>query len=261
MDIKIDPFVWNKTLVFTVTSDGYKYYTWNLYKMLQSLKVPWKLCILCLDRESKDFFDRIAQIPSRLYLQPGNTIPHKSPLQFGTLQFKRINRLKVKALEDLSQKPQIDTLIFIDSDIAVFQDFLPAVLLELEKNPLVFQCDENREDSMECSDTDHCANPCSGFIGMSLLGENRQRLKQVFGFHKETWDSIVGDQDYIYARLKQFEIPYHTLPRNEFPNGVFLSENKFRKGNPFFLHFNYVVGNMKQRLMREKECWVLPEYV
>lgn len=261
MDLKLDPFVYEKTLVFTVTSDGYKYYTWNLYKMLQALKVPWKLCILCLDRESYDFMKRIAQIPSRLYLLPGNTVPHKTPLMFGTLQFKRINRMKVKALEDLSQLPQIDTLIFIDSDIAVFRDFLPTIRGLLETHPLVFQCDENLEGSLLCSDKDHCANPCSGFIGMSLLGEHRQHLKQAFAFHKETWDTIVGDQDYIQARLKQFQVPYVTLPREDFPNGVFLSDNKFLKGNPFLLHFNYVVGNMKQRLMREKECWVLPEYV
>jgi hypothetical protein len=261
MDLKLEPYFYEKTLVFTVTSDGYKYYTWNLYRMLEAIKVPWKLCILCLDRESYDFFKRIAQIPSRLYLTQGNGVPHKTPFMFGTQQFKRMNRLKVKALEDLSQLPQIDTLIYMDSDIAVFQDFLPTVRATLETHPLVFQCDEKREGSMECTDRDHCLNPCSGFIGMSLLNENRQRLKQLFTFQKDTWDSIVGDQDYIYARLKSLNIPYFTLPRDEFPNGVFLSENKFREGKPFLLHFNYVVGNMKQRLMKEKECWVLPEYV
>lgn len=258
---KIAPFIQNKTLVFTVTSDGYKYYTWNLYKMLQSLKVAWKLCILCLDRESNDFFTRIAQIPSRLYLIPGGTVSHKSPFMFGTQQFKRMNRMKIKALEDLSQLPDIDNLIYLDSDIAVFRDFVPSVLQTLEIHPLLFQCDENREGSMECSDTSQCANPCSGFIGMSMKGDQRSALKQLFAFDKEIWDRIVGDQDYIFARLQLLKIPYSTLPRDEFPNGVFLSDNTFRKGNPYLLHFNYVVGNMKQRLMREKECWVLPEYV
>lgn len=260
MDLKLDPFIQDKTLVFTVTSDGYKYYTWNLYKMLQTLKVPWKLCILCLDRESYEFMKRIAQIPSRLYLLPGGTIPHKSPLMFGTLQFKRMNRMKVKALEDLSQIPQIDRLIYLDSDIAVFRDFLPDLVAKLEIYPLVFQCDETLEHSLTCSNEDRCGNPCSGFIGMSVK-THRESLKQLFAFEKEGWDAIVGDQDYIYARLLKFQIPYHTLPREDYPNGVFLSENKFRAGTPYLLHFNYVVGTMKQRLMKEKECWVLPEYV
>ncbi len=260
MNVKIDPFVHDKTLVFTVTSDGYKYYTWNLYKNLQKLKVPWKLCILCLDRESNEFFTRIAQIPSRLFLTPGNTVPHKTPLMFGTKQFKRLNRLKVVALETLSQLPQIDTLIYLDSDIAVFRDFLPELKKTLELHPLVFQCDEQREDVRECSNILQCENPCSGVIGMSLQG-HRETLKRLFSFDKDIWDTIMGDQDYLLARLKKYEIPYATLSRVEYPNGLFLSDNLFKQGNPCLLHFNQVVGAMKQRIMNEKECWFLPEYV
>ena len=118
MELKIDPFVHEKTLVFTVTSDGYKYYTWNLYKMIQELKVPWKLCILCLDKESNDFFKPIAQIPSRLYLMPADRVLHKEPVRFGTPPFKRMNRMKIKALQELSQRSELDRLVFIDSDIA-----------------------------------------------------------------------------------------------------------------------------------------------
>ena len=147
MDLKLDSFIKEKTLVFTVTSDGYKYYTWNLYKMLQELKVPWKLCILCLDKESNDFFKRIAQIPSRLYLMPGDHIHHKEPVRFGTPAFKRMNRMKIKALQELSQRSELDYLVFIDSDIAVFRDFMPFLKETLQTNPLVFQCDEG--DSFE----------------------------------------------------------------------------------------------------------------
>lgn len=260
MELKIDPFIHDKTLVFTVTSDGYKFYTWNLYKMIQALKVPWKLCVLCLDKESYDFFKRIAQIPSRLFLTPGATVPHKTPLMFGTKQFKRLNRLKVLALQTLSQLPQIDTLIYLDSDIAVFRDFVPDVKKTLETYPLVFQCDEQRENVLECSSLTNCENPCSGVIGMSL-SNHRETLKQLFSFDKELWETIVGDQDYLLARLKNYGIPYATLPRPEYPNGHFLSNNLFRQGNPYLLHFNQVVGAMKQRIMNEKECWLLGDYV
>jgi hypothetical protein len=260
MNVKIDPFVYDKTLVFTVTSDGYKYYTWNLSKQIQELKVPWKLCILCLDKESYDFMMRIAQIPSRLFLTPGATVPHKTPLMFGTKQFKRLNRLKLVALETLSQLPQIDTLIYLDSDIAVFRDFLPDLKQILKSNPLVFQCDEQRECIVECSNQLRCENPCTGVIGMSLENQ-REVLKQLFSFDKELWDTIVGDQDYVLARLTKYQTPYATLSRTDYPNGHFLSNNLFKQGNPYLLHFNQVVGSMKQRIMKEKECWLLGEYV
>jgi hypothetical protein len=261
MDLKIEPFIYEKTLVFTVTSDGYKYYTWNLYKMLQVLKVPWKLCILCLDKESNDFMNRIAQIPSRLFTMPGEKILHKEPVRFGTSPFKRMNRMKLKALQELSQRSELERLVFMDSDIAVFQDFLPTLQQALQTNPLLFQCDENTPGSYECSDPSACTNPCTGVIAMALNEETRPTLKELYKIESSTWSTAMTDQDYITNRLKTLNLPYETLSRGEFPNGIFLSKNRYKETNPFLVHFNYIVGKTKQKIMIEKECWVLPEYV
>lgn len=261
MELKIDPFIYEKTLFFTVTSDGYKYYTWNLYKMLQEKKVPWKLCILCLDRESNDFFNRIAQIPSRLFLLSGQRIPHKDPVHFGSTSFKRMNRMKLKALQELSQRPELDRLIFIDSDIAVFRDPFSYFQDILETHPLVFQCDEKLEDSFACSNSSACANPCTGVIGMKLTETTRPIYKELYKVESEPWSQALTDQDYIANRLKQLEIPYQTLSRELFPNGIFLQKNRYKESDPYLLHFNYIVGKAKQKTMIEKECWFLPEYV
>jgi hypothetical protein len=261
MDVKIDPFLMDKTLVFTVTSDGYKLYTWNLYKMLQALKVPWKLCILCLDRESKEFFDRFAQIPSRLYLMPGDRVIHKEPARFGTTPFKRMNRMKLKALQEFSQRPEVDRLLFIDSDIAVFKDFVPYFKDALQTDPLLFQCDESLNGSFHCSTTSQCTNPCTGVIGMLLNSETRPKFRDLYKIVSEQWGPALTDQDYIASRLVSMGLSYATLPRTEFPNGIFLANNKYKEGDPYLVHFNYIVGKMKQRIMMEKECWTLPEYV
>jgi hypothetical protein len=261
MDIKIDPFVKDKTLVFTVTSDGYKYYTWNLYKMLQELKVPWKLCILCLDRECKEFFDRIAQIPSRLYLMPGQHIQHKDPVRFGTPAFKRMNRMKIKALEDLSQRPELDRLIFLDSDIAVFKDFVPYFTEKFLTDSLLFQCDENITGSFECSNLHACTNPCTGVIGMALTAETRPLLKALYKLDAPTWETALTDQDYIASRLTALQTPFAILPRPDFPNGIFLANDRYKQGDPYLVHYNYIIGKNKKSKMIEKECWTLPEYV
>lgn len=261
MELKIDPFITENTLVFTVTSDGYKYYTWNLYTNLQRLKVPWKLCILCLDRESNDFFNRIAQIPSRLYLMPGDRVMHKEPVRFGTTPFKRMNRMKLKALQELSQRDELDTLIFIDSDIAVFKDFVPSLKDALRTNPLLFQCDENINGSFECSNTVQCTNPCTGVIGMLVNPETKPKLKELYKIVSEQWGPAMTDQDYIMNRLLSIGLSYATLSRQEFPNGIFLANNKYKEGNPYLVHFNYIIGKAKQAKMIEKDCWFLPEYV
>lgn len=261
MDVKIEPFLYEKSLVFTVTSDGYKYYTWNLYKILQALKLPWKLCILCVDRESFDFFNRIAQIPSRPFLMPGERIVHKSPVPFGSNPFKRITRMKLKALEQLSQRSDIETLVYLDSDISVFKDPLPYLKEQLLTNPLLFQCDEGSAQGNDCSAPTSCPNPCTGVIAMTLTPETRPQLKMVFEIVSTPWNAATTDQDYVATRLLTLNLPYGTLSRTLFPNGTFLANNKYKEGDPFLLHFNYMVGSKKMAALREKDCWTLPEYV
>ncbi len=260
MDVKIDSFIQDKTLVFTVTSDGYKYYTWNLYKILQQIKVPWKLCILCLDKESFEFLNKIAMIPCRPFYYIGHHIHHKDPVLFGSSAFKRLNRMKLKALEEFSQRPELETLLFLDSDIAVFRDPLPYFREQLLSHPLWFQCDEKMDSSFLCSSDQSCTNPCTGVILMALNESSRSLLKNIYKIDDETWRGSVTDQDYIFQRLQATKTPYRTLNRSLVPNGIFLANDKFKEGNPYLVHFNYILGKDKKRFMKQKDCWLLPEY-
>jgi len=241
------------TVVFTVTSDGYKYFTWNLWKNIQTLKLPWKLTILCLDRESFDFFNRIALVPARPYFMDGPRGEYKTPSLFGSSHFKRLNRMKLKALEEFSQKPEIDTLIYIDSDIYLFKDIVPQIKTELLERPLLFQCDEKVDGSFECSDPSHCINPCTGVIAMRL--SDRETLKKLYSLDSETWKAALTDQDYIANRLLALSIPYGTLDRPTFPNGIFLAGNRYEGCS--LVHFNYILGMEKKRMMKNKGCWLL----
>lgn len=260
MDVNINSFIKDKTLVFTVTSDGYKYYTWNLWKMLQQIKVPWKLCVLCLDKESFEFMHKIAMIPCRPFYYTGSHINHKDPVLFGSQAFKRLNRMKLKALEDFSQRPEIEHLVFLDSDIAIFRDPLPYFIEQLEQHPLWFQCDEKLEGSFACSNTVQCPNACTGVIIMKLNEQTRSLCKEIYKIYDATWKESLTDQDYIYKRLQETQTPYQTLDRTLIPNGVFIANDKFKEGNPYLLHFNYILGKDKKRFMKQKDCWLLPEY-
>lgn len=252
MDLKLDSFLYEKTLVFTVSSDGYKYLTWNLWLLLQRLKVPWKLCILCLDRESQEFFSKIAMIPSRLFLMPSSSHEHKTPCLFGSQTFKRMNRMKLKALEQLSARADIETLVFLDSDIAVFRDPVPYLQDLLKEHSIVFQCDE--KESFECSNGGACPNPCSGVIALRTSAGHAR----IFSIEDELWKSALTDQDYILTQMLRFKTPFATLPRELFPNGIFLSGNRYKEKDPYLVHFNYIVGMDKVRSMKQKECWLVP---
>lgn len=253
--MNLDPFIKNKTLLFTVTSDGYKYFTWNLAVNMKELGCQ-PLCILCLDRESYDFFNRIAMIPSRLFVQEGPHFEHKTPALFGTTPFKKMNRMKLKALQELSQREDLETLIFLDSDIRLFQNPISFFEEALSESPLWFQCDEARAGVFTCSDDKACTNACTGVIAMRLTAESRLNLNRLFAIEKE-WKDAITDQDYINKRLALVGLSYRTFSREKVPNGVFLSDNRYKEGYPILLHFNHVVGMDKKRMMKNKDCWFL----
>lgn len=256
MDLNLDSFIKDRTLLFTVTSDGYKYLTWNLQLFFQQVKPTVPLCILCLDKESYDFFNRIAFLPSRLFLMDGPRFEHKQPALFGTTPFKRLTRMKLKALQELSQRPEIDRLVYIDSDIALFKDPLPAFLDCWSTSPLWFQCDEANHSQYTCSNVDKCSNACTGVIGMLLTEETRPLYKKLYAI-EEDWKAATTDQDYVNHRLAKLNIPYKTLSREKFPNGIFLSDNRYKEGDPVLVHFNQIVGMDKKRFMKKKDCWLL----
>ncbi len=256
MNLNLDPFLKDKTLIFTVTSDGYKYFTWNLYQFFQTVKPSVPLCIVCLDKESHDFFNRIAFLPSRLFLMEGPKYDHKSPALFGTTPFKRMNRMKLRLLEELSQRPEIERLVFLDSDIALFKDPMPYLEERFQEAPLWFQCDEKKENDFTCSNHDGCTNACTGVIAMKLTEETRPLFQSLYSID-ESWRAAITDQDYINNRLHALQIPYKTLSREKFPNGIFLKDNRFREGDPILCHFNHVVGMEKKRFMKNKDCWLL----
>lgn len=256
MNLNLTSSIQEKTLIFTVTSDGYKYFTWNLFLYCQRANLPVPLCILCLDRESHEFFTRIAMIPSRLFLLEGPHLEHKQPALFGTTPFKRMNRMKLKALQELSQRSDIETLLFLDSDIAVFRNPLPELKPLFDQSPLWFQCDEAAEGKFECSNPESCTNACTGVIAMHLTEESRPAFFKLYSID-ETWKAATTDQDYINARLKALPFVAKTLPRTTFPNGIFLRESRYKEGTPVLLHFNHIVGLDKKRFMKKEQCWLL----
>lgn len=259
--VDVSEFVQDRTLVFTVTSDGYKYLTWNLWLNIQKLKLPLKLLILCLDQESHHFFRTIAMIPSVLYKMPGSKLIHKEPLTYGTHQFKRLTAMKVGILGDLVHCAEIDTLLFLDSDIVLFQDPVPYISMMLEQRPLWFQCDEKMTDDNQCS-SDPCAAPCTGVIAFRLGPDTRDRFTELFRLEPgEEWNISESDQDYIQRRLIVQKIEYGTLPRPLFPNGTFIPNDLYKTaaaGGPYLLHFNFMLGSDKIKSMRKHGVWYVP---
>ena len=265
--MNVQSYVHEKTLVFTVTTNGYKFLTWNLWLHVMSLSVPWKLCIVCLDKESHRFFQQIAGIPS--VLLPGISLGGQGSQvrisQHGSNDFNRITRHKLSAFSEIIKNQQVETVLYLDSDIVVFQDPLPSLRKYVTpEHPLWFQCDEHNT-SFTCSGSEQegqCRNCCTGVIGLELSSpENRAKLLDLFTFEEGLWKQCRenNDQEYIQKRMSMREVPFRTLPRDTFPNGLFLREDAWKQlASPVLLHFNFLVGDAKPRVIKSKGFWLVP---
>lgn len=260
LDRFVDP---SGTFLFTLTSNGYKLITLNLYRHLQAVKVPWKLCILCADAQSYRFLSGeglpCVRAPSPL----PDYGPQISP--FGTRQFQTLNRKKLELLELFAADPRITTGVYMDGDIAVYQDFLPELKKIWEATPpsvaILLQCDEQAR--VDCSgnlEDSSCPTGCTGFLSW-----RRGLTPQIFalrgGEAEAIWKSCPEDQVFVNRRLRATGTPFRTLPRSLFPNGSYASlhtAGSDAKTTSLLLHYNYLVGDAKLKKMKANRDWILP---
>jgi hypothetical protein len=179
----------------------------------------------------------------------------------GSGDFNRITKLKLNAFTYLLKHPKIERLLYLDSDIVLFRDpfsYLQTTLTE--EKPLWFQCDEHNKD-YSCS-PHGCRNYCTGVIGFWIGSEaTRTLFLSLVSYNQELWNQCKenNDQEYIQKKLQALNIQALTFPRDLFPNGCFLHEDHWKQlPEPFLLHFNFIVGMNKQRVIKSKGFWLVP---
>lgn len=246
--MNVAPFLYNQTLVWTLTTSGYKFYTLNLVRHLQAAKVPWKLAIVCADKPVYRFF-RNEGIPCILYEKAQGESPGQM-LLFGSKAFQEINLVKLDILAGFAGRPEIQRCVYLDGDIAVMRDFLPDILERLQTTPLLFQCDEQRKTPCEKP----CRNCCTGVIAWSH-GADGGIFKVT---DKAAWLAAPEDQRWVNSQLHAKSVSYETLPRDMYPNGVFSEGWKAECPQASILHYNWLVGPSKLARMKKNCHWLLP---
>ena len=238
--------------------------TWNLWLHCQRIGVPWTLLIICLDKESHRFFQTIANIPSvllpsvKLVLHGDTTIVSSH----GSGDFNRITREKLTAFTWMLEKNYTHYL-YLDSDIILFRDPVPYLDTILSsENYLWFQCDEHGEGDYTCSGpASKCTNVCTGVIAFYKDESTKSKLLSMVNYDADLWKSCKdnNDQEYIQKKIVRESIQYKTLSRDLYPNGFFLGKDHWKSLNaPHLLHFNFIVGQNKQRVIKSKGFWLVP---
>jgi hypothetical protein len=239
------------SLTWTMTTNGYKAYTLNLVSFLREVaKVSWKLCIICCDRESFDFFRREG-VPCVLYGEKMEGAQTSVSL-FGSASFARLNLKKLQLLDWVEVNAKelgIQKSLYLDGDIVIKQDPWPVLdTIRQEKGGLLFQCDCNHaEDHVTCS----CI--CSGCI---CHYHEEDKPLNLYKLDTEQWKAAeYQDQPYIAKRLQTLSLPFYTLPRPLFGNGGWQKGGAWKESDWVLLHYNYRVGNTKKSAMQAAGHW------
>lgn len=251
----MDPksYLFKGTLVWTLTTNGYKYITLNLLRTIERAKVPWRLVIVCGDKESYRFF-RNEGFAALLYTE-AKTSAEIGIARWGSPTFQRYNRMKLDILHQFAKHEQVQKCIYLDGDIVVFKDFLLDMESRLDQNPgtVFFQCDHKEKGSCKEKDPTGCQNCCTGFIAWSNGADNG-----IFDVNSQaSWQEIHDDQVWVNKALREGKVKYDTVPRELYPNGAYISSiNEYP--DAFFLHFNHRVGNAKVAEIKRVGQWIIP---
>ncbi len=240
-----------------MTTNGYKYYTWNLHVWCLSSGIS--LCILCADTESSLFFRREG-IP-HILLEGAKQSKQLAVSPFGSADFARWNRVKLdllKAFASSSREVGLRQSLYLDGDIVLQENPWPTldICFRATGATLLFQCDCSHDKEHDAENP--CSAACSGVIACDHTMES-EKVQWLYSFVSEEWlEASQQDQPYIQKRLERPEAPIAgILPRREFGNGTWQKSGKWKEDSWILLHYNYRVGDTKKSAMRAAGHWKL----
>ncbi len=245
-----EPYLHAGTLVWTMTTNGYKYLTLNLLKSIERLKVPWRLVIVACDKESYLFFKREGYATLQY---PNATHTNENAIsRWGSPSFQKYNYMKLYCLNAFAKNPAVKNCVYIDGDIVIFKDFVPDIVQRLQDKPetILIQCDQ--KDPEPCA-AEGCPNCCTGFIGWAHGAD--QGVFDVVD--RNRWSEHPDDQFWVNTQFRERGIPRETLPRNLYPNGAYIPKIR-EMPEAFLLHFNHRVGNAKIAEIKKLGQWLIP---
>lgn len=238
---------YKNTHIFCCTNYGYLKYTRNFIEYYKKLNTQWKLHVYCMDKKSYEFLKDIHEIIAHFI--PVSYISDEELYEWGQSQYKQICYYRYKIIYPLFKIKKLKYVIHFDTDIALLKDPVDFMInyMDNHKNncEIAGQCDEK---SLTCSNHLKCPNICGGcFIlrnteSTLLLTKESSYINLIEHYH--------SDQGYFNHKLTM---------KHSFPTDLFVhtpKESLLHK-DTFLYHFNWLIGDIKESIMKEKNYWLL----
>lgn len=239
----IEPFVFNKTVMTTLTNSGYLLYTLNMLKSLKQFDLDKKVLIVCIDRPGAE------SLTKRGYnvICVDDVYGKFSP--WNSTEYVKICYLKLELIYRILSLQK--NVLLIDGDI-VFRKNPMDDIITWSKDTINDVLIQN--DSLENKNT---KNMCTGYMFI----KSSDRLITLYDVISEAGRNKYlkcafnnNDQTYFNVYVKPRCI-FSALPLEKYPNGKMFYDNP--KLDPVLVHFNWVHGHVKMVKMKEHKMWLL----
>ena len=250
----------NEDLIWvTFINYGYIHYTKNFLKSMEKNNITFKLIVFCNDDKT---YDELESNPQCICIKTDflKTSFSEQFSGWGHSEYIRICFAKLNVwLHALKETYEmgVKAVGFIDTDVFLFSDPTPLFVKAMEehKDIQVFaQCDEN---GSTCIKPEQCPNMCAGV----MVFRNNLALYSLFEYTEADIRRFPSDQHYLHNLFVNRSVPRRTLARSAVPNGAYfplIKRTPIEFGSDVCLiHFNWMVGEEKEKAMRLQGLWLL----
>ena len=230
----------------TLTNNGYLEYTRNLIESLRRIDVRQPsecgeagcvfepLKVYCIGKESYD----------NLEYDNKELLEEDCPEDFQQFRVGEWNKVMLQKMNIIHKEiSKGEDVIYTDGDIVWLNNrFQKDFLNRLDDNDILFQNDkqDDNDDGQLC-------------CGLMCVKSN-EKTRDLFDISKIKTEEFKCDQIYFNDNKDKFQ--YDKMPLKKYPNGQYYWNNH-SKLNPYGIHFNYVIGNVKKDFIKKFNYWFI----
>jgi hypothetical protein len=242
----------------TLINKGYVDFTKNFLESMKYNNCIFSIIVYCTDEESMknlQGYSNVTCIDARPFLKCNIS---ESLTSWGAMDYKALVFAKLDAIKYASLQYKNYYIGYIDTDIILFKNPTETILNTFKSNPdtvFVSQCDEPKA---QCSNKNNCQHICSGVI----VFKNIPIINNLLKYTITDVNSLSGDQEFIINMANKYNIQHITIDKNIFLNGSYPGVNKL--DIPLIvpplvelIHYNYLVGTNKIKLMQKNNMWFI----
>lgn len=225
--------------IITLTNKGYIKYTDNLLASCIQNNVNLDIEICVMDKYTENYYSKKGLKTVLVSNENNKKFLKQDSKDFGKYMITKLDIIHTY-LKNNSH------VTYLDGDIVIKEDFIPYLKNNFSNYDLLIQNDlKPQKPNFE--------NLCAGFMSI----KSSEKTKEFFNTDNISKEEILtGLHDQKYINENKHLLNYLKLPLDLFPNGphFYLYSKKLQ---PFIIHFNHLLGNIKRKKMKEMNEWYL----